>query len=143
MTVHRAARTDGQGTILLVDDEWAVRRMMKRALERDGYTVLLTDRAEEAMRISRKHEGPINLLITDLVMPRLDGFMLSNRLKKLRPEMKVLWVSGYFDRSPAVKEDLQASETPFLAKPYTASELLRKVRDVLGRPPDDRGDAHG
>ena len=47
MTVHRAARTDGQGTILLVDDEWAVRRMMKRALERDGYTVLLTDRAEE------------------------------------------------------------------------------------------------
>ena len=132
--VDRAARTGGQGTILLVDDEQVVRRITKETLESDGYTVLEADSAEQAMQHSRMHEGPITLLITDLVMPRVDGFILSTRLKELRPEMRQLWISGYADRSPAVQQDLQASETPFLAKPYTPSELLRKVHDVLERP---------
>lgn len=137
MPGDRATRTGGQGTILLVDDDGSIRHMTKRALESDGYTVLEADSAEEAMRLSRTHEGTITLLITDLVMPRVDGFMLSKRLAKLRPEMKQLWISGYADRSPAVKEDLQATDTPFLAKPYTPSELLRKVRDVLEKPRRD------
>ncbi len=127
-------RTGGQGTILLVDDEQAVRRITKDTLESDGYTVLEAESAEMAMQHSLTHKGPIALLITDLVMPRVDGFILSTRLKKQRPEMKQLWISGYADRSPAVQHDLQASDTPFLAKPYTPSELVRKVHDVLERP---------
>ena len=110
--------------------------MTIRALKSDGYAVLEADGAEVALRVSQTHKGPIDLLITDLVMPRLDGFMLSKRLKKLRPEMKQLWISGYTERSLAVQQDVQASNTPFLAKPFTPSDLLRKVRDVLGRPLD-------
>ena len=123
-------------TILLVDDELAIRQMTIRALKSDGYAVLEADGAEVALRVSQTHKGPIDLLITDLVMPRVDGFMLSKRLKKLRPEMKQLYISGYTERSLAVQQDVQASNTPFLAKPFTPSDLLRKVRDVLGRPLD-------
>ena len=137
MPGDRATWAGGQGTILLVDDESVIRRLTRRALESDGYTVLEADRAEEAIRLSRTHKGPIDLLITDLVMPRVDGFVLSKRLAKLRPDMKRLWISGYANRSPAVKQDLQATDIPFLAKPYTPSDLLRKVRDVLEKPRRD------
>lgn len=124
--------TAGVRTILLVDDEPAVRRVTKRALESDGYAVIEAGGGEEALRLALAHTEPINLLIADLVMPRVDGFTLSRRLAKQRPEMKQLWISGYAERSPAVHQDLQSSDTPFLTKPYTLRELIRKVHGVLG-----------
>lgn len=122
-------------TILIVDDEPQIRLLMKRNLERAGYLVLEADSSATAVTVSSKHQGRIDLLIADVVMPRTDGFMTSVRLLRARPEMRLLFVSGYAELSPSVRENLDdLKDTPFLAKPYTAAELLEKVSEVLARP---------
>ena len=122
-------------TILIMDDEPQIRTLMKRILEGAGYLVLAADGSATAASLSSKHQGGIDLLIADLVMPRTDGFKTSARLLRARPEMKLLFVSGYAETSPSVRKNLdELKDTPFLAKPHTAAELLAKVSEVLARP---------
>src|SRR5258705_2064744 len=89
-------------TILIMDDEPQIRRLMKRTLEEVGYLVLEADSSASAVSVSSKHQGRIDLLIADLIMPRTDGFMASARLLRTRPEMKLLFVSEYAEISPSV-----------------------------------------
>ena len=135
MTDRRLETPASRRTILIMDDEPQIRSLMKRTLEGAGYVVLEADSSATAASLSSKHQGRIDLLIADLIMPRTDGFMTSARLLRARPEMKVLFVSGYAETSPSVRENLEElKDTPFLAKPHTAAELLAKVSEVLARP---------
>lgn len=126
---------DPERTILILDDEQQIRWLMRRTLEQAGYRVLEADSSATAVSVSSKHQGRIDLLIADLIMPRTDGFMASARLMRTRPEMKLLFVSGYSEISRSVRENLdELTDTPFLAKPHTPSELLEKVSEVLAGP---------
>jgi two-component system, cell cycle sensor histidine kinase and response regulator CckA len=116
----------GSETILLVEDEDAVRSLSRLALQASGYTVLEARNGQEGFFVAQQHAGPINLLITDVVMPRLSGRQLVELLAPLRPRMRTLFISGYMDESLSF-----ATETCFLQKPFTPMSLARKVRDVL------------
>jgi YesN/AraC family two-component response regulator len=85
---------------------------------------------DEALRVSAQFDGPIDLLVTDVVMPHLGGRQLAERLRTLRPEMKVLYVSGYTDDA-IVRHGVSGAGTAFLAKPYTPADLTSKVNEVL------------
>lgn len=121
----------GTETILLVEDEGVVRGLVSDVLEGHGYKLLVASRSEEAFRLSGRHEGPIHLMVTDVVMPGMSGRELAERLASSRPKMKVLYISGYTDDA-VVRHGVQAEGMPFLQKPFTPVVLLRKVREVLG-----------
>ena len=125
-------------TILLVEDEDTVRTVMRESLQRSGYQVLEARNAGEALLICEQHTGLIHLMLTDLVMPRMSGSELAERLEPWHPEMKVLYVSGYTNHS-IVHDGLTNPNKAFLEKPFTPTELARKVRQVLdpGRVPVD------
>jgi two-component system, cell cycle sensor histidine kinase and response regulator CckA len=120
----------GPETILLVEDAGPLREMTRRLLEDCGYTVLDSGDPAEAILLAGRHEGPLPLLITDVVMPGLSGSLLAEKLVAARPGMKVLYTSGY-----AVDELGQhgapRSEQAFLEKPFTRDTLVRKVRELL------------
>lgn len=120
----------GRETILLVEDEHAVRTLVRAALEPCGYTVAEAGNGAEALAWGEKHRGPIHLLLTDVVMPRMDGPELARRLTALHPEMKVLYISGY---PHSVRADRSASGLggELLEKPFAPEALRRKVREVL------------
>ncbi len=120
----------GSETILLVEDEEIVRQLVQKCLEQRGYRVLVASCPEDAERIFEGHDGGIDLLLTDLVLPGINGLELAERLLESRPELKVLAVSGYADRM-VLHGDVLGSTVPFLGKPFTAEELAAKVRDVL------------
>jgi CheY-like chemotaxis protein len=114
-------------TILLVEDEDSVRRMMHRCLEREGYQLLAARNAEEAEDIAGAYDGEIDILLTDVVMPGMTGRQLADRMKPLRPGMKVLFVSGY--RHDALdQKGLLAPGMNVLAKPFPPAQLLRQVQ---------------
>jgi len=120
----------GTETILLVEDEEQVRRIAHEMLETQGYQILLAENGEEALAIGRQHEGEIDLMITDVVMPQMGGREAVERLSPLRPGMKVLYMSGYTDDA-IVRHGLIDEELQFIEKPFTADALARKVRTVL------------
>jgi len=122
--------TEGQGTILLVEDEDGVRELTARTLIMQGYQVLMAGNGQEALQVSNGYDGPINLLLTDVVMPLMDGRSLVKQLQPQRPEMRVLYMSGYADR-PLVKEFMSDPSIAFLAKPFNMESLTQKVRAVL------------
>jgi CheY-like chemotaxis protein len=124
------SRATGTETIVVVEDEEALRRVARRALLEAGYTVLTAADADEALRTCAQHAGKIQLLVTDVVMPRTSGKVLAQILLKVRPALKVLYMSGYTD-SAIVHHGVLDAGTHFLAKPFTAVDLTRKVRDVL------------
>jgi CheY-like chemotaxis protein len=133
----------GMETILLVEDEEAVRELARDILQANGHTVLDTQHGAEALLTCERHAGPIQLMVTDVVMPKMSGRELAERLAPLRPDMKVLYMSGYTDDA-VVRHGVVDSGTAFLQKPFTPDAFARKVREVLDAP-DPRptgGDVH-
>jgi CheY-like chemotaxis protein len=120
----------GSETVLLVEDEGAVRAVNRHTLGRVGYTVLEAGDGKEALRVAAQHRGTIHLLVTDVVMPGLGGRQLAEQLSVLRPELRVLYVSGYPDDA-VVRHGILVGEVNFLQKPFPPVVLARKVRDVL------------
>jgi len=120
----------GTETVLLAEDAGAVRAVAKQVLERQGYTVLEAPDGEAALRLAQRHRGVIHLLLTDVVMPRVGGRELAEQLARIRPDVKVLYVSGYTDDS-VVRHGILESGTAYLQKPFSPESLARKVRDVL------------
>ena len=121
----------GCETVLLVEDETFVRQASRQFLIRSGYSVIEAADGGDALRASRKHNGPIHLLITDVVMPRMGGAKLAELLADARPDMKVLFVSGYAG-SIMLRHGTIDVTTHFLQKPFSLKVLARKVREVLG-----------
>ncbi|MGH7546528.1 MAG: response regulator, partial [Gemmatimonadota bacterium] len=120
-------------TVLLVEDDEPVRRLIADVLERRGLHVLSARDGADAVRICESHEGAIDLLVTDVVMPDVSGLDLSQQLSVLRPEMRVLYVSGYADQA-LIDRGLLEAAVSFLPKPFTLDGLVRKVWEVLARP---------
>ncbi|HNN95355.1 MAG TPA: PAS domain S-box protein [Pseudomonadota bacterium] len=124
----------GSETILLVDDEPELRRLARLSLTTHGYRVLEASNGEDALRIAEGHQGPIHLLLTDLVMPLMGGRMLAHTLRQRLPQVRVLFISGFTDDSVVRHGLLDASEA-FLQKPFSASLLASAVRSLLDRKP--------
>lgn len=120
----------GRETILLVEDEHAVRRLALIALQSYGYLVLEAAQGREALALFESHRARIDLLVTDMVMPEMSGRELANRLIEQAPDLKVLFVSGYTDDGLA-QPGLDSSRIGFLPKPYSPEELAERVRAVL------------
>jgi signal transduction histidine kinase len=120
----------GSETILLAEDDEAVRRLARRALEASGYRVLESAHGGEAVRVAEQHLGPIHLLVSDVIMPEMGGRILAERLTASRPGIKVLFMSGYTDDA-VVRYGVLEAEMAFLQKPFTLSALARRVREVL------------
>jgi PAS domain S-box-containing protein len=120
----------GSETILLAEDEPGVRRLARVALERLGYRVLVAENGRDALEVAEAHGAPIDLLVTDVIMPELDGGQLARALVALRPGLKVLFVSGYVDDA-IVRRGVQGAGVALLDKPFTANTLARRVRAVL------------
>jgi two-component system cell cycle sensor histidine kinase/response regulator CckA len=120
----------GAETLLVVEDEEDVRGLARDVLVESGYTVLVAATAEDAVRICEEHESPISLLLSDVVMPKVSGPQLAHRLVDLRPELHVLYMSGYTDEA-IVHHGVLEPGTAFIEKPFTPEDLCIKVRDVL------------
>lgn len=127
--VMRAVR--GAETILLVEDDEAVRALTRSALRQLGYNVLEAQNAGEALLMCEQHDGKIDLLLTDVVMPRISGSQLAARLTAMRPEMRVLYMSGY-TADEVVRHGVVESTISFIQKPITPHTLANKIREVLG-----------
>ncbi len=124
------AAARGTETLLLVEDEPQVLELTRDILLDQGYQVLTAGDGIEALRVAEAHEGPIHLLMTDVVMPRLGGKVLADQLRSTRPEMRVLFTSGYTDDA-IVYHGVLDEGVHFLSKPFEPEALARKVRDVL------------
>ena len=136
----RSGRTStvavSEGTVLLVEDEEIVRRLAASVLETNGYRVLAAGLGSDALRLAEQYDGVIHLLVTDIVMPHMSGPEVARRLSPLRPDMKVLFMSGYAGED-VLTHGLSLRGTVFLQKPFTPLELLSKVRELFLAPPGE------
>jgi two-component system cell cycle sensor histidine kinase/response regulator CckA len=119
-----------QATVLLVDDDPHVAAASRRALERAGYVVLSASNGREALEVAERHRAPIDLLVTDLVMPEMGGRELARRLVELRPDIHLLFTSGYTAEAMNQQAILEPGDA-FLGKPYSPDGLLKRVHEVL------------
>ncbi len=126
-------------TVLVVEDEEAVRKLVLATLERRGYRVLMASSGVEAIHHARNYDGTIHLLITDLVMPQMGGAEVAKRMRRSRPGIGVLCMSGYTDRS--IQRTRSIANLDFLQKPFTPNQLLQKVRMVLDASAERRENA--
>ena len=123
---------NGSETVLIVEDDDRVRNLARKILERYGYSVLEAENGEDALRASEEHDGSIDLMITDVVMPKMSGKETVEHLQPLYPQMKVIYMSGYTDNA-IVHHGVLAPGLNFLEKPFAPEGLARKVREVLDR----------
>jgi CheY-like chemotaxis protein len=136
-TPRAREQTAATETVLLVDDEAPVRMVARRFLELRGYRVLEASSGPDALRVSRDHPGPIHVMVTDVVMPRMSGRELAFQLAPERPGMKVLFISGHTEDTISHHGVLEKS-IAFLQKPFTQDALVTRVRALL-----DPGDGSG
>jgi len=120
----------GTETVMVVEDEAALRELTRALLEDAGYTVLESSGAEDALETAKDMQRKIDLLLTDIVMPRLDGRELANQMVSLRPDLKVLYMSGYTD-DIIVHRGVLTQGAVLVQKPFTKRTLLQKVRETL------------
>jgi PAS domain S-box-containing protein len=120
----------GTETVLLVEDATAVRSVIRQVLERLGYAVLDAADGQLALEVAARHHGPIDLVITDIVMPALGGREMAERLRKVRPEIRILYTSGYTDDA-IVRSGVLDAQFVFMQKPFTPETLAAKVREAL------------
>ena len=127
----------GKPVVLVVDDELALRRAMERFLDRSGYTVLGAESAQEALRLLDAREWRVDLVVTDMVMPRMGGREFVRLLRERRPELPILCVSGHMEADPRDADDPSAPWAPerLLAKPFEFAEFVSRVRDTLAITP--------
>ena len=123
----------GCETILLVEDDLAVRDLTREVLEENGYQVLVASHGREALAVAHRHDGDIDLVLTDVVMPVMNGQDLVRHLVWTRPRARVIYTSGYTDHT-AVQTSVLESAPAFLQKPYTPDRLLHAVRESLDAP---------
>ena len=121
----------GAETVLVVEDEDAVRKLVRKILEESGYKVLEAANGDDAVAVIKEHRAEIDLVLTDVVMPRVGGPELIARLRETRPESRVLYMSGYTDRTVPLEQDAGAA---FIQKPFTPSQLGQKLREMLNPP---------
>ncbi len=119
--------------ILIVDDEPKVCAIIKQMLESRGYRTLEADGGEEAVRVSSAYPGPIDLLLTDIVMPGMSGMELAERVRRERPGIRVLFMSGYTREGILRYQGISVDQIPFLQKPFTVDTLARRVSDAIER----------
>jgi signal transduction histidine kinase len=128
---ERTAETRGSETILLCEDDPKIRRLVEAMLTRQGYLVMTAENPDQALDKALRMDGTIDLLLTDIVMPRISGVELARAMRQIRPALPVLYMSGYTDSQMSggwvLDEDM-----PFIQKPFTAAALARKVREALG-----------
>ena len=128
----RAADDTGQGTILLVEDEEGLRSLNARGLKSRGYNVLEAGNGLEAIELIDGHDGSIDLVVSDVVMPEMDGPALLKELRKRSPDLKIIFVSGYAEEAFA-KSLPEGGQFEFLAKPFTLKQLIAKVKDTMAQ----------
>ncbi len=128
---HRPMR--GRETVLLVEDEDMIRDLVRHILEAHGYTVIAASRGEEAVELAKRHDGSIDLLVTDVVMPGMSGRELADRLSRSRANLRVLYMSGY-TYNEIGRHGVLGSDIAFIQKPFAPDGLMRKVREVLDAP---------
>ena len=121
----------GSETILVVEDEEGVRSLIRLALESAGYKVLETEGTENALATCASYDGPIHLLLTDVVMPKMSGPLVAEKVTSLRPGIKILYMSGYTDDA-VVHHGVLSHDMPFIQKPFSPVALRKKIREVLG-----------
>ena len=129
---HEEHSGAGLETVLVVEDDRAVRDLIRLSLKRFGYHLLVAASGEEALALAARHEGPLPILVTDVVMPRMSGPQLRDRLLAIRPETRVLFLSGYTD-DEMIKRGVLEDGVAFLQKPFPPEVLARKVREVLDK----------
>jgi CheY-like chemotaxis protein len=122
--------TGGDETVLIVEDDASLRALSARILEGNGYTVLLARNGLEALAIAGGHSGHIDLVASDVVMPKMNGRPLVEKLLETRKEMSVLFMSGYTD-DEVMRRGVIDGRTAFLQKPFTPAQFAKKVREVL------------
>jgi len=127
------AAPSGSETILVVEDDRAVRLLVREILEGAGYQVLEAHGGQEALRLARDHDGPIHLLLADVIMPGMSGREVSDRLAAIRPGVPTLYMSGYTDDA-IVRHGVAVRDVDFIQKPFTPEDLARRVRAALDRP---------
>ena len=130
---HRAVTPSGSETVLLAEDDEAIRTLGSRVLGALGYNVLVARTGGEALRIVAEHKGIIDLIATDVVMPEMNGSQLVERVLEARPSIRVLFMSGYTD-DEVMRRGVIDGQTAFLQKPFTPDLLAHKVREVLDVP---------
>ena len=129
-TIKTESESRGSGTILLVEDNEQVRDLANIILEEQGYTILMAENGHEALKVLAAHDAPVQLLLTDVIMPSMGGKELFTRIVKTHPEVKVIYMSGYTDNMIAHHGVLDKG-TAFLQKPFTIQALTAKVKEVL------------
>jgi two-component system cell cycle sensor histidine kinase/response regulator CckA len=129
---------DKPPTILLVEDETALRGLMRRILERNGYNVLEAEHGAQALERYALHDGPIDLVVSDIVMPTMGGREMAERMRVLRPGSQLLFVSGFTD-DEVLRQGIVITGSAYLQKPFFPASLIAKIEEMLGAPADDPG----
>ena len=120
----------GSETVLIVEDDESVAKLIRTLLQHAGYTVLEAKNGKDALHLLTTHSGAVHLVVTDMVMPQMSGWELLQKIGEFRPGLKALFMSGYTDNA-LLRQGMATSQTPFLQKPFTPTALVSKVREVI------------